>query len=95
MKRLILLIIPALLSANLRAQTATFTLDSCRAMAISNNKDVRMSSIDKEIAEYNKKAAFSKFFPRVNAMGAYVYTSKDIHLSARSKKINFAMQLQL
>ncbi|MBR4264714.1 MAG: TolC family protein [Bacteroidales bacterium] len=86
MKRLILLIIPALLSANLRAQTATFTLDSCRAMAISNNKDVRMSSIDKEIAEYNKKAAFSKFFPRVNAMGAYVYTSKDIHLISEEQE---------
>lgn len=61
-------------------QNTIFSLDSCRAMALSSNKDVHISSIDKQIAELEKKAAFSKYFPRINAMGTYTYLSEDIHL---------------
>ena len=37
-----------LISISANAQRV-LTLDSCRAMAINNNKDLRMSEIDREI----------------------------------------------
>ncbi|MBQ5404000.1 MAG: TolC family protein [Bacteroidales bacterium] len=86
MKKLLILALPMLLCMKGLSQTTVLTLDSCRAMAISNNKDVRMSAIDKEIAENNKKTAFSKYLPRVNAIGAYVYTSKNINLISEEQE---------
>ena len=86
MKKLLILALPMLLYMKGLSQTTVLTLDSCRAMAISNNKDVRMSAIDKEIAENNKKTAFSKYLPRVNAIGAYVYTSKNINLISEEQE---------
>ncbi len=79
MKKIVLSLVAFVFSTGAWAQSV-FTLDSCRAMAVENNKDMRMASIDREIAELNKKAAFTKYLPRITATGAYVYTSKDIHL---------------
>lgn len=79
MKKIILSLIAFVFSTGAWAQNV-FTLDSCRAMALENNKDMRMASIDREIAELNKKAAFTKYLPRISATGAYVLTSRDINL---------------
>ena len=57
MKRLLIIVSVLLFGGLTNAQTV-LTLDSCRIMAINGNKDLRMSAIDKEIAEYNKKTAF-------------------------------------
>lgn len=86
MKQIIFMILSLFLGSQLYAQTTVLTLDSCRAMAIDNNKDVKMSALDQEIADYNKKAAFSKYFPRVNAIGSYVYTSKNINLISNEQE---------
>ncbi|MBQ3655708.1 MAG: TolC family protein [Bacteroidales bacterium] len=85
MKRLLIIVSVLLFGGLTNAQTV-LTLDSCRIMAINGNKDLRMSAIDKEIAEYNKKTAFSKYLPRVNALGAYVYTSKNINLISEEQE---------
>ncbi len=79
MKRIFVLVACAW-TTTMYGQNAVYSLDSCRAMALHNNKDMRISSIDKEIAELEKKAAFTKYFPRINAMGAYTHMSKDVHL---------------
>jgi len=86
MKKLIFTLFLFAFGIGAKAQTTIYTLDSCRAMAISNNKDVKMSSIDREIAELNKKVAFSKYLPRVSAAGSYILTSKDIQLISDEQK---------
>ena len=80
MKRIFILVSAFFFNTSLVNAQTILSLDSCRRMAIDNNKDVRMSNIDLQIAENNKKNAFSKYLPRVNALGAYVYTSKNINL---------------
>ncbi len=62
------------------AETQVLTLDSCRALAIRNNNDLKMSSVKKQKAYYDRKAAFTKFLPRITATGAYILSSKDISL---------------
>ena len=62
------------------AETRFLTLDSCRALAIRNNNDLKMADAKKQKAYYDRKAAFTKFLPRITATGAYILSSKDFSL---------------
>lgn len=62
------------------AETHVLTLDSCRALAIRNNNDLKMADAKKQKAYYDRKAAFTKFLPRITATGAYILSSKDFSL---------------
>lgn len=62
------------------AETHVLTLDSCRALAIRNNNDLKMADAKKQKAYYDRKAAFTKFLPRITATGAYILSSRDISL---------------
>lgn len=57
-----------------------FTLDSCRNMAIGNNKQLKIASEKIKVAEYNRKSAFSSFLPNVDLTGAYLYNSRNLSL---------------
>lgn len=61
------------------AQTV-LTLDSCRNMALENNKKIRMSEENIRAAGYEKKSAFANFLPSIDATGTYLYNSKDVRL---------------
>ena len=56
------------------------SLDSCRAMALRNNKQISMSRVKQEIAANVRKSARTKYLPHVSALGGYEYTSKEISL---------------
>jgi outer membrane protein TolC len=56
------------------------TLDSCRAMALRNNKQMSISRVKQEIAANVRKSARTKYLPHISALGGYVYTSKEISL---------------
>ncbi len=58
----------------------TLTLDSCRSMALRNNKTISASKEKYLQARQNRKAAFTQFLPNVNAAGAYLYNSKNLSL---------------
>ena len=56
------------------------SLDSCRAMAIRNNKELKMSSLKQEAAHWQRKSALTNYFPRISAVGTYQRTSKEVSL---------------
>ena len=61
------------------AQSSTvFTLDSCRAMALSNNKDLMISRQRIKTARYQKKEAFAAYLPAIDFTGSYMYNQKEI-----------------
>ena len=66
------------------------TLDSCRALALRNNKALRMGEFDKEAAHWQHKAATSHYFPRLDAVGGYMFTSRKISLLSDEQKANFS-----
>lgn len=72
-----------------RAQTV-LTLDSCRAMAISNNKQLNTTELKQQAAEYAKKAVRTKYLPRVEALGSYQYFSKEISILSDEQQAKFA-----
>ena len=64
----------------------TLTLDSCRALALSNNKELRISAEKITAAHYEKKAAFTNYLPKIAAIGTYMRTQKEISLLSDEQK---------
>lgn len=79
MKRIIVLL-ALLLPAGFIHSQRTLTLEECRDLAIQNNKDLQISSEKVKMADYEKKAALTKYFPQVSATGAYMWNQKDMNL---------------
>ncbi len=62
------------------AAAETFSLDSCRRMALDNNKAMRIARERMKASEYGKKEAFSAYLPGFDFMGTYMYNQKEISL---------------
>ncbi len=56
------------------------TLDSCRAMALRNNKQLSVSRVKQEVAANLRKSARTKYLPHVSALGGYEWTSKEVSI---------------
>lgn len=56
------------------------TLEACRELAIQNNKDLQISETKIKMADQERKAAFTKYFPQISAMGTYMWNQEDINL---------------
>ena len=56
------------------------SLDSCRAMALHNNKQLSVARVKQDVAKNLKKSARTKYLPHVSAMGGYVWTSKEVSI---------------
>ena len=62
------------------------SLDSCRALALRNNKQVNAAKFKQEIALALRKAAKTKYLPKVDAVGGYQYFSESISLLSKDQK---------
>lgn len=58
----------------------TLSLDSCRAMALRNNRHLGVSRMKQEIARNTTKAAKTKFLPKLDIVGGYQFMSKEVSL---------------
>ncbi|MDH6305120.1 outer membrane protein TolC [Parabacteroides sp. PF5-5] len=79
MKQLIVLF-ALLLAVNYTHAQRTLTLEECRNLAIQNNKELQISNQKIKAADYEKKAAFTKYFPELSATGAYLWNQKDLRI---------------
>ena len=62
------------------AAAQAFSLDSCRNMALSNNKAMQIAKERIKAAEYQKKEAFSAYLPGFDFTGTYMYNQKELSL---------------
>ncbi len=74
-----LLLLTCLASVDLTAQQL-FTLDSCRSMALSNNKELLIADQKIKEATYERKSARANFLPAFDARAAYLFNQKNIEL---------------
>lgn len=58
-----------------RAQTETVTLEQCRHMAVSHNKEIAVSKVKDEQLSHDVKTYKSNFFPRVSLTAIDVYST--------------------
>lgn len=74
----------------IKAQTTTLSLDSCRAMALRNNKQINASRLKKDVAFNLRKSTRTKYLPKVDAMGGYEWFSREISLLNNNQKSSFS-----
>lgn len=56
------------------------SLDSCRAMALTNNKQLMMARQRIVKAEYQNKEAFAAYLPAIDFAGGYLYNQRKISM---------------
>lgn len=66
---------------------ADVSLDSCRNMAVRNNKTIRMAEENLRSAEYYKKAAGAAYLPGIDFTGTYMYNQHEIRLLSEDAKL--------
>ena len=83
MKRYILCILVLWLAVTANAQripidSCLLSLDSCKALALRNNLEIKNAALDVEAAQEVKKQAFTKYFPNVSAIAGGYYAAKPL-----------------
>lgn len=65
------------------------SLDSCRSLALRNNKQLNIAKLKQDVARYTRKAARTKYLPKVDVAGGYEFFSKEISLLNSQQKSAF------
>ena len=79
----VLLLLCAVLPAEAQR---VLSLDSCRQMALRNNKQLGVSRLKQDVAANLRRAARTKYLPHVNAIGTYEHTSEEISILSTAQK---------
>lgn len=85
-KKVLILGLITLVSANAHAVGRIWSLDTLRARAIDNNKSLLMAEQKRVTAHYAHKSATTNYLPKVSASGAYMYTSRELSLLSGDQK---------
>ena len=85
MKKVFLLTFLLSFTFTVKAQSF-LNLDSCRALALANNKDLLISNEKINAAHYQRKAAFTNYLPNFSATGAYMRNQKEFSLLNNDQK---------
>lgn len=62
------------------AAQQALSLDSCRALALGNNKQLAISELQADVAANVRKSARTKYLPRISAVGSYMYNSRELSI---------------
>lgn len=85
-----LLLILSLAGCSLMASAQqTLSLDSCRAMALRNNKELAQSKAKIEKAGWERKAAHTNYLPKVSLTAGYMRTGDELSLLSKDQKNAF------
>ena len=80
-------ILTALLSIAIAGKSQiVLNLDSCRALAIANNKELLISNEKINVAHYKNKAAYTNYFPEISATAGYMRSQKELSLLSKDQK---------
>ena len=85
MKKLIGILLFCAVTGTAHSQTI-LCLDSCRAMALRNNKELRIAREKSKAAHYERKAAFTNYLPKLSATGAYLHNNRELSLLSDEQK---------
>lgn len=86
MKHLSFIIIASAFSWAVAGMGQTLSLDSCRRMAVANNKAMAISKAKGEQAYNMRRAARTNYLPKVSVMGSYMRTGDEISLLSKHQK---------
>ena len=62
------------------------SLDSCRAMALRNNKQMEVTRLKQDVAKNIRKSMRTKYLPHISALGTYQFTSEEVSILNNDQK---------
>lgn len=86
MNRLRSLVLAVALLCATVVSAQVLSLDSCRALALRNNKELKMSALKQEAAYWQHKSVRTNYLPKISAVGTYQRTSKEVSLLNKEQK---------
>ncbi len=78
--RIKVLLILLISSITCYADSVKLSLDSCRNLAIENNKEIKIANQRVVTADYQRKQSRAAYLPGIDFEGAYAYNQKNISL---------------
>ena len=87
---LILMTVCLALAGSPVAAETVLTLEECRAMALENNGQSKIAQEKVTAAEYDSRAAFANYLPKVSATGMYLHNSENLNLISDEQKTKFS-----
>lgn len=87
-KRLLCFVIGTLsgVSGSVSFGQQVLTLDNCIELALYNNNSLKISRTRKEVAYYDRKAAFTEYLPKLSFSGAFFWNSESLSLLSNSQQ---------
>ncbi len=85
MKKAIMLAAFLLGGVSVQAQ-GVLTLDSCRALALRNNKELAQSKVKMDKVKWDRKAAHTNFLPKVSLTAGYLRSGDEISLLSKNQQ---------
>lgn len=76
-----------LVAISLPSQGEEFSLDSCRRMALANNKRLKMANEKVEKTGFLRKESRAAYLPAIDAEASYVYNQKKLALIEEDAKL--------
>ena len=77
MRNIVLIVLCAI---SMVASSQVVTLDSCRHMALRNNKEIQQAALAIEKAGYQRKEAAAAYLPQFDLTAGYIYNSRKVSL---------------
>lgn len=81
----VLAVLTISIAAGAQVPEGVVTLDSCRSMALTSNKQLMMSRQAVKTAHYQNREAFAAYLPALDFNGGYVYNQKDISIFSKDQ----------
>ena len=75
-----IIILTAFCAVAMLASGQVMTLDSCRSMALRNNKEIQQATLAIEKAGYERKEAAAAYLPQFDLTAGYIYNSRKLSL---------------
>lgn len=89
MKKLFTIVMLFGITLGIQAQEV-YSLQRCRELALENNRQLKVSRMTVDVAENTRKAAKTKYLPRVDALAGYQHFSREISLLSDDQKHTFS-----
>lgn len=85
LRKAICVALSALFLPSLSSGAEAISLDSCRSLALTNNKQMRVTSEAIRMAGYQKEEAFAAYLPAIDFNGGYAYNQKNISIFSKDQ----------
>ena len=89
--RILIALITILMLVNGQAGAQrVLSLDECRSMALENNGQSKIAQEKVTAAEYDSKAAFANYLPKISATGLYLHNSENLNLITENQSASLS-----